>query len=199
MRDWVLKKRSIVFHIVVTYFTCGIWAIIYLCCKSTQNNKEETYEEHLNNYVPTGNKDEDEYYRIEKQYYSVCTKHYKNIEKINMLYTVANNLTSPNSPEMQKVIELCQKDIELAPQIMNYYKELANYYKNDLDEYITNYVSFQKLAIIYEKRKEYQKAIDVCKLAIQIGFYKDGTAGQMPGRLARLIKKANKQNVQLKE
>ena len=29
--------------------------------------------------------------------------------------------------------------------------------------------------------------------------YKDGTTGQMPGRLARLIKKANKENIQLQK
>ena len=41
-------------------------------------------------------------------------------------------------------------------------------------------------------RKEYEKALEVCQKAIDIGFYKDGTPGQMPGRMARLYKKINK-------
>lgn len=53
-----------------------------------------------------------------------------------------------------------------------------------------NYDSFERLAIIYEKRKEYDKAIEVCMHAIQLGFSRDSTSGQMPGRMARLMKKA---------
>ena len=128
MQEWVLKKRSIWFHIIITYFTCGIWAIIYFYFKQKQKNKEETYEEHLNNYMPTGNEKLDDYYRIEKEYLPILKKHYDNIEKINMLYTVANNLALPNSKEMQQVINLCLRDIELAPQILNYCKEIANNY-----------------------------------------------------------------------
>lgn len=198
MQEWVLKKRSIWFHIIITYFTCGIWAIIYFCFKQKQKNKEETYEEHLNNYMPTGNEKLDDYYRIEKEYLPILKKHYDNIEKINMLYTVANNLALPNSKEMQQVINLCLRDIELAPQILNYCKEIANNYDDDnLEKYLIDYSSFKRLAIIYEKQKKYDKAINVCKQAIKLGFYKDGTPGQMPGRLARLIKKSNQQKQQL--
>lgn len=199
MKKWVLKKRNILFHIIATYFTCGIWAIIYFYFKFTSNNIEETYTEHINNYVPTGNEQIDNYYRIEKQYLPILNKHYKNIEQINMLYTIANNLSLPNSSQMQQVAELCLEDIRLAPQILNYCKEMANYYNDSLENHLINYVSFQRLAIIYEKQGEYEKAIDVCKQAIALGFYKDGTAGQMPGRLARLINKLNKKNVQIKQ
>lgn len=199
MKELILKRRSFLFHIVVTCFTGGIWAILYFYCKFTSKNKEETYEEHLNNFIPTGNHKLDDYYRIEKQYWSILDEHYKNVENINMLYTIANNLSLPDSPQMQQVIDLCIKDIELAPQILNYCKEIANNYDEDLEKHLINYVSFQRLAIIYEKQKEYQKAIDVCKKAIELGFYKDGTNGQMPGRLARLIKKSNQKNVKIQD
>ncbi len=39
MKEFILKKRSIWFHIIVTYFTCGIWAIIYLYFKYNNSNK----------------------------------------------------------------------------------------------------------------------------------------------------------------
>lgn len=202
MKEWILKKRSIWFHIIVTYFTCGIWLIIYFYCKSTistPKEQEKTFDEYANAYVPFGDEKLDDYYRIQKQYEFVLNKHYQNIEKINMLYTIANNLLLPNSNEMQQVIDLCLKDIELAPQILNYCKEIANNYNDDLENHLMNYVSFQRLAIIYEKQKEYQKAIEVCQQAIQLGFYKDGTPGQMPGRLARLIRKANQENIQIQK
>lgn len=40
MEKFILKKRSIWFHIIVTYFTCGIWAIIYLYFKFKNSSKE---------------------------------------------------------------------------------------------------------------------------------------------------------------
>ena len=132
----------------------------------------------------------DKYYRINNSEYSaVFRTHYQYLEKINMLYTIANNLSTPNSSQMEQVISLCIEDIKLAPKIREYYDNTA----------LPIYPSFQRLAIIYEKQKEYQKAIEVCNYAITLGFYKDGTAGQLPGRLARLIKKATKENIKIDE
>lgn len=126
------------------------------------------------------------------KYHSVLKAHSEYLEKINMLYTIANNLTIPNSPEMQQVISLCLKDIQLAPQYKEYYLNNAKIFNNDAT--LPIYPSFKRLAIIYEKQKEYQKAIDICKYAIELGFYKDGTPGQIPGRLAKLIKKSGQTN-----
>ena len=50
------------------------------------------------------------------------------------------------------------------------------------------YSSYKRLAIIYEKRKEYMNAIDVCVRAIRAGFVDDDTSGKMYGRLARMIR-----------
>ena len=36
------------------------------------------------------------------------------------------------------------------------------------------------------------KAIEVCETAIRLGYIDDGTEGQMPGRIARLIRKKGK-------
>lgn len=198
MKNWILKKRSIWFHIILTYFTCGIWAIVYFYCKYTNKDKVELYM-HQTNYSPFTNNNFEILSKIEKKYSNVLHKHYQNIEKINMLYTVINNLALPNNPEMQKVINLCLEDIDLAPEILNYCKEKADYYNDDLEKHLINYETFQRLAIIYEKQKEYEKAIDICKYAIEVRFYKDGTSGQMPGRLARLIKKSRQENLKINE
>lgn len=181
---------SVIFVIFIIYYT-----IKRDKKESNNHHSEESSEQYINDEY--SNDDLNDYIRIEEKYTKVLDNHFKNIEKINMLYTVANNLSLPNSPQMQQVIDLCLQDIELAPQISNYCKEMAIHYNDDLDNHLFNYVSFHRLAIIYEKQGEYQKAIDVCRQAIELGFYKDGTAGQMPGRMARLIKKSNNQNIKL--
>ena len=132
-----------------------------------------------------------EWEEINKKYEDVINTHYKLLERIRMNYTIVNNLGDVFSPQMDSVIRDCEKDIAIAQEFYNYCKEEANHYKGQLDDYIPIYESFKRLAIIYEKRKEYQKALDICQKAIDIGFYKDGTPGQIPGRMARLYKKLN--------
>lgn len=55
MEKFILKKRSIWFHIIVTYFTCGIWAIIYLYFKyknsNKKTNKNTTYVKKFNTNI----------------------------------------------------------------------------------------------------------------------------------------------------
>lgn len=134
---------------------------------------------------------------LDDKYQKILEMHFKYIEKIGMLYTVANNLSLPDSSQMQKVIDLCLKDIALAPQVSEYYIKAAKIDNEKIENALPVYPSFQRLAIIYEKQKEYEKAIEICQQAIALGFYKDGTTGQMPGRLARLIKKSGQQNIQI--
>lgn len=205
MKEWILRKRSIIFHIIATILTGGVWAFIYLSLKFSDISEDDdnnfhsfrdTFEEEITNEQYSGI-NYCELDKLEQKYRPLLDKHYKNLEKIGMMYTVANNLSLPNSPQMQKVIDLCLEDISLAPQFLEYHVQEAKLYERKLEDWLPNYPSFQRLAIIYEKQKEYQKAIDICQQAIELGFYKDGTNGQMPGRLARLIKKANKENIQI--
>ena len=181
---------------IIVLCVVGVAYDTYKRDKKNYNNQYSSKNFYSQN-SPYSSDDLDEYFKIEKKYSNILDIHFKNLEKINMLYTVANNLALPDSPQMQQVINLCLDDIALAPQIYNYCKEMANHYNDNLDNHLFNYVSFQRLAIIYEKQREYQKAIDICRQAIEIGFYKDGTAGQMPGRMARLIKKLNNQKLKL--
>jgi len=198
MIDFILKKRSFKFHILATIFSAGLWLFIYI---GTLIYKET-------NFTPTSNTNSEtiggysnstwhESYANNAKYQSMLQTHSEYLEKINMLYAIANNLTTPNSNEMQKVIELCIKDIELAPLFKEYWINNARIFETP--EALPPYPTFKRLAIIYEKQKEYQKAINVCNYAIQLGFYKDGTDGQLPGRLARLIKKARKENISISE
>lgn len=76
MKNWILKKRSIWFHIILTYFTCGIWAIVYFYCKYTNKDKVELYM-HQTNYSPFTNNNFEILSKIEKKYSNVLHKHYK--------------------------------------------------------------------------------------------------------------------------
>lgn len=153
---------------------------------------------YTNSSEPVGNDQYDEemrkYYafsRVEEKYKALVQHHFDLIEKIGMAYTVANNLKLPNSPEMDYVIQLCKEDIALADQYKQYWDECnaTGYWDNGSMRSLPEYSSFKRLAIIYEKRKEYDEAIAVCQRAIELGYFRDGTEGQMPGRIARLIKK----------
>lgn len=61
-----------------------------------------------------------------------------------------------------------------------YKKKRASMYR------IPRYPSFKMLAIIFEKEKEYDDAIGICKDAIKSGCIDDGTKGGMKERLRKL-------------
>lgn len=155
--------------------------------KQTKNNGALFSDEYA--YYPEDLKRSCE---LDDKYRKVLNTHFKLLERIKMNYTVVMNLGDEFSPQMDKVIQDCKTDISLANEIYDYYSKRAKLDSVSLEDAIPTFDSFKRLAIIYEKRKEYQKAIDVCQKAIDIGFYKDGTDGQIPGRIARLYKKLNK-------
>lgn len=135
---------------------------------------------------------------IEKRYEAIIKRHYELTEQIGVAYTIANNLSVPDSPEMDKVIDLCKEDIGLSKPFKAYWEELSKtgYYEEAYDR-LPVYPSFKRMAIIYDKRKDYDKAISICQQAIELGYVNDGTDGQMPGRMARLMRKARNQKKKL--
>lgn len=110
-------------------------------------------------------------------------EHAKNYEKLEKMYSALYNLKDYFSANTERFIELCQHDISLVDD----YVRIHNMYNSSMP---TAYPSFKRLAMIYEKRNEYDKAIEVCVQSIKKGFPDDGTSGGMYGRLARMIKKS---------
>lgn len=191
---------------VITGLICiaiGIGIIVWKVSKKrnrkTQWTNQNTHYQPTN-FVPNyrdntfyGNVDGDyqRFQEVQKRYDAVVNKHMNLLEQIGVAYTVANNLKLPNSPEMDRVIRLCEEDIGLSRIYKEYCEELrdTHCFGNSYEK-LPEYPSFKRLAIIYEKRKEYDKAIAVCKQAIDLGFIDDGTDGQMLGRIARLMRKS---------
>ena len=64
--------------------------------------------------------------------------------------------------DMEKCIKLCELDIQLTPEFI--------YYNNRYNGDMPFLPSFKRLCIIYDKRKDYQSIIDVCKKGLSIGI-----------------------------
>lgn len=134
--------------------------------------------------------------QLEKQYRPVLRKHALNEEKINQLYSIANSMDNIHSDVMEKVISMCVEDLKLASDVIRYQKEWDMLQLHELhDSYY--YSTFKRLAIIYEKQKRYQEAIEVCEDAIALDATHDGTDGGMQARLARLKKKLEKNAISI--
>jgi len=96
-----------------------------------------------------------------------------------------------DDPEhLQLCIFHCIADIEMYPEFKKEYSKIHPNYATD-DGFNIRIPAFQRLAIIYEKQGEFQKAIEVCKLALSYGL-DDGTKGGFEGRIAKLVTKMNK-------
>lgn len=77
-------------------------------------------------------------------------------------------------------IEFCLQDIKIFPL---YKKQLQKEFGC-----IPRITTFQRLVILYEKQEQYQKAIDICNLAVKYDLT-DSIKGGYPARIARLEKK----------
>lgn len=78
----------------------------------------------------------------------------------------------------------CLRDIELFP-------EYAKLMQSQYDYVPPKIMTFQQLAILYEKQGQYQKAIEICDLAMSYGL-EDTTQGGYPARVEKLQRKLNR-------
>lgn len=104
------------------------------------------------------------------------TLHFMYNSKIKSLYKKRKE----GEVYLEQCIKYCKRDIEL------YEKELSemSFFKDNN----TRIPAFQRLAIIYEKRKEYKKAIEVCKKAIKYNM-REKKKDNFEDRLLRLESK----------
>lgn len=87
------------------------------------------------------------------------------------------------SDALELTIKFCLKDIDMFPN----YVELM---RKEFDT-IPRITTFQRLVIFYEKNEQYDKAIDICNLAIKYELT-DSTKGGYLSRLEKLKKKLSK-------
>lgn len=137
-------------------------------------------------------KELDKLFRKEMDQYNIVEA------RLQMQYSVVWHSKDFWSIEAEQLIKDCIKATKYVIPFKTYYQVVAISHRNDpLTPYavpleIPKFFPYIKLAIIYEKRKEYDKAIDICDEAIRLGLIEDGTKGKFPGRRARLIAKSEK-------
>lgn len=160
---------------------------MWLFGKKKKKSDEEEWAEVIS-YGANNAQDEESkrYYEAltDREYQANLSILYDLITEIKETYTVINNVSSFSSEAGDRLIDRCADainlDIELAAK-RRYYQEAEVAYSDPA----------KTLAMVFEKRGEYENAAAVCVLAIENGFTSDGTNGGMRGRLARMIKKGN--------
>lgn len=98
-------------------------------------------------------------------------------EKWSVLYN-SKNYDGTDSIEFEK---LCIETIDL-------YKKMSSIDKKFGKKSPENVPAFKRLAMLYEKRKDYEKAVSVCVEALENNAWGDG----MALRLEKMVKKANR-------
>jgi len=101
----------------------------------------------------------------------------------NGLIKLYYRLRDEKKDALEKCIYYCKEDIKRLPIFLEAYKK----------EYgdMPQCPSIIQLAILYGKNEQFQEAIDLCNIAIQLGL-DDGTKGGFQGRMKKLENKLNK-------
>ena len=101
-----------------------------------------------------------------------------------------------------RFIEQCVKLSEYALMFKTYHQLLrvcdrASRNPSQGRLYIPAFFPYVRLAIMYESKREYVAAVDICIAAIKMGLIEDNTKGKFPGRLERLVKKCAKEGIDI--
>ena len=122
--------------------------------------------------------------QADAEYQSDLNTFYALLTHIREMYSVIGSVGSFSDEAGGRLIDSCAEAIEIEEKI----REKREYYENTHFEMSE---PRKTLAMIYEKRGDYEHAANVCAFAIRSGYPKDGTDGGMRGRMARMIKKGN--------
>lgn len=118
------------------------------------------------------------------QYQQDLKEFYALLAHIREMYSVIGSVGSFSDEAGGRLIDSCAEAIEIEEKI----REKREYYE---DTHFDMSEPRKTLAMIYEKRGDYERAANICAFAIRSGYPKDGTDGGMRGRMARMIKKGN--------
>lgn len=112
---------------------------------------------------------------------SISDPYYELLERIEQNWSVLYNAKTFNNVLSDQLERDCVDSIQL-------YEKLCAFYKKHGEKIPPNAPAFKRLAMLYEKRGEYEMAIAVCVRAISCG-----ERGSKPSsRLIRMAKKANR-------
>ena len=119
--------------------------------------------------------------RYNSEYRPIWDKYRIGMEKLQSEWSVIYNKKIYNRKRAERYEYDCIKNIQL-------YKQLIAIDKKYGEKSPPNVPAYKRLAMLYEKQGKYEKAVTVCTDALRNGACGDG----MQGRLARMIKKADR-------
>jgi len=102
----------------------------------------------------------------------------------NLLIKLYHQLQDERKDALEKCIHYCEEDIKLLPEFLDAWKEEHG------DTSHLRIPAIVQLAKIHEKNEEYQKAIDLYSLGLELGLDDDQKEG-FQGKVNRLKKKLN--------
>lgn len=123
--------------------------------------------------------------RVRQEVQKYSNPYYETIDKIEAAWSVLSTFNQYDNDNAKTLEQMCKQSIKLFNKYANKVNELQIDY--ELPKYVP---AFVRLSMLYEKQKKYEKAIEVCVQAIQVGAYDDHTKGKMYGRLAKMKKKS---------
>lgn len=120
----------------------------------------------------------------DKNFISMERQYYALLEEIESNYSVATNTAAPDSDVYDKIEKKCLDTIVLFQMLV----PLWDKYERGIP---SSCPAYKRLAMIREKRGDYEGAALACVQQLRLGIDGDGTKGGMRGRLARMVKKGS--------
>lgn len=111
----------------------------------------------------------------------VENRYYSGMEKLQADWSLLYNLKQYTGAKADLYISQCKQNIEL-------YKKMCVIEKKYGDTSPPNVPAYTRLAMIYERRGEFDKSVAVCREALKNGVWGDG----MQARFIRMIKKSGR-------
>ena len=119
--------------------------------------------------------------QYESKFRPLFNEYFASATKIKSEWSAISNEKVFTGHRVELFIDLCNYNIEAYRKMVM----LENKYNED---HLQEAEGYKRLAMLYEKQGEIDKAISICKEAIQ-----QGDVRSMPSRLMRMIKKLNRE------
>lgn len=119
--------------------------------------------------------------KYEEKFRPLFNEYSKSALNIKLEWTAISNEKFYTGQRVNLLIELCKHNIEI-------YKKMVVLENQHNKDHLQESEGYKRLAMIYEKQEDYEKAIAVCKEAILLGDIKS-----MPSKLNRMIKKLRRE------
>lgn len=122
----------------------------------------------------------DKHLKFEKEFRPIFNEYYASLQKIKKDWSVMYNLKEYSGKKAERFERECLHNIAV-------YKSMYSIETKYGEDHLTAVEGYKRLAMLYERQGNFEKAANVCKEAIQFSNLED-----MKGRLAIAIKKAGR-------